>query len=44
PGRAGRAGRASYVGDRARGVEDPGAVGVALLFRALAEVTEPGSG
>ncbi|MFC4123063.1 DAK2 domain-containing protein [Nonomuraea zeae] len=32
-----RRGRASYVGDRARGVPDPGAVGVALLFQALAE-------
>jgi dihydroxyacetone kinase len=31
-----RRGRASYVGDRARGVPDPGAVGVALLFQALA--------
>ncbi|MEU8140960.1 dihydroxyacetone kinase subunit DhaL [Nonomuraea sp. NPDC048901] len=39
-----RLGRASYVGERARGVADPGAVGVALLFRALAEVEEPGSG
>ncbi|MEU7749977.1 DAK2 domain-containing protein [Nonomuraea sp. NPDC049158] len=38
-----RLGRASYVGERARGVADPGAVGVALLFRALAEVEEPGS-
>ncbi|MBT2232112.1 DAK2 domain-containing protein [Nonomuraea sp. NEAU-A123] len=39
-----RLGRASYVGDRAKGVADPGAVGVALLFWALAEVEEPGSG
>ncbi|WP_433514620.1 dihydroxyacetone kinase subunit DhaL [Nonomuraea sp. CA-143628] len=39
-----RLGRASYVGERAKGVADPGAVGVALLFRALAEVEEPGSG
>ena len=36
-----RRGRASYVGERARGVPDPGAVGVALLFTAIAEVYEP---
>ncbi|MFL1430763.1 MULTISPECIES: dihydroxyacetone kinase subunit DhaK [unclassified Nocardiopsis] len=36
-----RRGRASYVGDRAVGVPDPGAVGVALLFAALAQVYEP---
>ncbi|MEV1177493.1 DAK2 domain-containing protein [Nonomuraea sp. NPDC049784] len=37
-----RRGRASYVGERARGLPDPGAVGVALLFEALAAVEEPG--
>nr|WP_052397485.1 dihydroxyacetone kinase subunit DhaL [Streptomyces sp. NRRL F-5123] len=31
-----RRGRASYLGDRAAGVPDPGAVGVALLFTAAA--------
>ncbi|BBG03769.1 MULTISPECIES: DAK2 domain-containing protein [Pseudonocardia] len=36
-----RMGRASYVGDRAMGEPDPGAVGIALLFRAAAEVAEP---
>jgi dihydroxyacetone kinase len=36
-----RRGRASYVGEHAIGVPDPGAVGVALLFTALAEVYEP---
>jgi dihydroxyacetone kinase len=36
-----RRGRASYVGDHAVGVPDPGALGVALLFSALAEVYEP---
>ena len=34
-----RRGRASYVGERALGVPDPGAMGVALLFWALASVT-----
>lgn len=34
-----RRGRASYVGDHARGVTDPGASTVALLFEALAAVT-----
>ncbi|MEU9335364.1 dihydroxyacetone kinase family protein [Streptomyces sp. NPDC048290] len=38
-----RRGRASYVGDRALGVPDPGALGVALLFMALAQVYEPDS-
>jgi dihydroxyacetone kinase-like protein len=33
-----RKGRASYVGDRAIGHQDPGAVSSALLFEALAEV------
>jgi dihydroxyacetone kinase len=36
-----RRGRASYVGDRALGVPDPGALGVALLFTALAQAYEP---
>lgn len=31
-----RRGRASYLGDRAAGVPDPGAVGIALLFTAAA--------
>lgn len=31
-----RMGRASYVGDRAKGEPDPGAVGIALFFRAAA--------
>ncbi len=38
-----RHGRASYLGDRAKGAPDPGAVGVALLFAAVAEVAEPGA-
>lgn len=37
-----RRGRASYVGERARGLPDPGAVGVALLFEALAATEDPG--
>jgi dihydroxyacetone kinase len=36
-----RRGRASYVGEHAIGVADPGALGVALLFSALAQVYEP---
>ncbi|CAL9332920.1 L-erythrulose 1-kinase [Nocardiopsis dassonvillei] len=36
-----RRGRASYVGERAAGVPDPGALGVALLFSVLARVYEP---
>ncbi|MBC3192501.1 DAK2 domain-containing protein [Pseudonocardia sp. C8] len=36
-----RHGRASYLGDRAKGAQDPGAVGVALLFWAIAAVAEP---
>ncbi|ROO86168.1 dihydroxyacetone kinase DhaL subunit [Actinocorallia herbida] len=38
-----RMGRASYVGDRAQGHPDPGAVGIALLFwsRAAAESPSP---
>lgn len=36
-----RRGRASYVGERAVGVPDPGALGVALLFLVLARVYEP---
>jgi phosphoenolpyruvate---glycerone phosphotransferase subunit DhaL len=38
-----RMGRASYVGERAKGAPDPGAVGTALFFRALARVAEPGA-
>lgn len=38
-----RRGRASYVGEHAIGVPDPGALGVALLFAALAHVYEPGA-
>ena len=36
-----RRGRASYVGERAIGVPDPGALGAALLFTAIAQVYEP---
>nr|WP_030560015.1 dihydroxyacetone kinase subunit DhaK [Streptomyces aureocirculatus] len=36
-----RRGRASYVGDHAIGVPDPGALAVALLYTALADVHEP---
>ncbi|MFE1795988.1 DAK2 domain-containing protein [Streptomyces sp. NPDC059517] len=36
-----RRGRAAYVGDRALGAPDPGAIGVALLFWSLAGVAEP---
>lgn len=36
-----RHGRASYLGERAKGAQDPGAVGIALLFWAIATVTEP---
>ncbi len=36
-----RRGRASYVGEHAIGVPDPGALGVALLFTALSHVYEP---
>ncbi|MEU1183956.1 dihydroxyacetone kinase family protein [Streptomyces sp. NPDC005820] len=36
-----RRGRASYVGDHAIGVPDPGAFGVALLFTAFAGIYEP---
>ena len=36
-----RRGRASYVGEHAIGVADPGALGVALLFSALAHVYDP---
>ena len=38
-----RMGRASYVGDRAKGQPDPGAVGIALLFWSAATVTHPSS-
>ncbi|BCL25347.1 DAK2 domain-containing protein [Streptomyces aurantiacus] len=37
-----RRGRASYVGDRALGAPDPGAMGVALLFWSLAHVAGQG--
>ncbi|GAA4554080.1 DAK2 domain-containing protein [Pseudonocardia xishanensis] len=36
-----RRGRASYVGDRAKGEPDPGAMGIALLFWAAATVESP---
>ncbi|GAA2062966.1 dihydroxyacetone kinase family protein [Streptomyces albiaxialis] len=36
-----RRGRASYVGDHALGVPDPGALAVALLFTTLADTHEP---
>ncbi|MDN5916041.1 MAG: DAK2 domain-containing protein [Pseudonocardia sp.] len=36
-----RMGRASYVGERAKGEPDPGAVGIALFFWAAATVAEP---
>ncbi|MFF8812707.1 DAK2 domain-containing protein [Streptomyces pactum] len=36
-----RRGRASYVGDHAIGVPDPGALAAALLYVALADVHEP---
>ncbi|GAA5157452.1 MULTISPECIES: DAK2 domain-containing protein [Amycolatopsis] len=36
-----RMGRASYVGERVKGEPDPGAVGIALLFWAVATVAEP---
>ncbi|MFG3053630.1 dihydroxyacetone kinase subunit DhaL [Kitasatospora sp. NPDC048239] len=43
-----RKGRASYLGPRSVGHQDPGATSTALLFRALAEVTagraHPGAG
>ncbi|MFF5229706.1 dihydroxyacetone kinase subunit DhaL [Dactylosporangium sp. NPDC000521] len=38
-----RRGRASYVGERAVGAPDPGAIGIALLVREVAEAAEPGS-
>ena len=37
-----RRGRASYVGDRAIGSPDPGAVGIAMLLAAVAAVDDPG--
>ena len=40
---AARMGRASYLGDRAIGTPDAGAMGVALLFWALAVTRVPGS-
>ncbi|MEU6037980.1 DAK2 domain-containing protein [Actinomadura sp. NPDC047616] len=36
-----RMGRASYIGDRVKGEPDPGAVGVALLFWAVATAADP---
>ncbi|MFI6157083.1 dihydroxyacetone kinase subunit DhaL [Kitasatospora sp. NPDC051170] len=36
-----RKGRASYLGERSTGHQDPGATSTALLFRALATVTAP---
>ncbi|WP_433432543.1 dihydroxyacetone kinase subunit DhaL [Nonomuraea sp. CA-141351] len=36
-----RMGRASYVGDRAKGAPDPGAMGVAVLFWVVATVADP---
>jgi dihydroxyacetone kinase phosphoprotein-dependent L subunit len=36
-----RMGRASYVGERVKGEPDPGAVGIALFFRTVAEVADP---
>ncbi|WP_395294087.1 dihydroxyacetone kinase subunit DhaL [Kitasatospora hibisci] len=36
-----RKGRASYLGPRSVGHQDPGATSTALLFRALADVTRP---
>ncbi|MFD4868438.1 dihydroxyacetone kinase subunit DhaL [Streptomyces sp. NPDC058412] len=39
-----RKGRASYLGERSIGHQDPGATSSALLLRALADVAEPGEG
>ncbi|MFE6833885.1 dihydroxyacetone kinase subunit DhaL [Streptomyces sp. NPDC057705] len=39
-----RKGRASYLGERSIGHQDPGATSSALLFRALADVAEPVGG
>jgi dihydroxyacetone kinase phosphoprotein-dependent L subunit len=39
-----RKGRASYLGPRSVGHEDPGAASTALILRALAEVAEAGAG
>ncbi|MDX3539028.1 dihydroxyacetone kinase subunit DhaL [Streptomyces sp. MB09-01] len=39
-----RKGRASYLGERSIGHQDPGATSSALLFRALADVAEPVQG
>lgn len=36
-----RKGRASYLGERSAGHEDPGAASAALLFRALTEIIPP---
>ncbi|RII11799.1 PTS-dependent dihydroxyacetone kinase, ADP-binding subunit DhaL [Streptomyces sp. YIM 130001] len=39
-----RRGRAAYVGERAVGAPDPGAMGLALFFWSLAVVAEPDAG
>ncbi|MEV7106397.1 dihydroxyacetone kinase subunit DhaL [Streptomyces atroolivaceus] len=39
-----RKGRASYLGERSIGHQDPGAASAALLVGALTEATEPGAG
>ncbi|MEE1940832.1 dihydroxyacetone kinase subunit DhaL [Streptomyces sp. TRM 70361] len=39
-----RRGRASYLGERSVGHQDPGATSAALLFAALAETADTGSG
>lgn len=36
-----RQGRASYLGDRAVGAPDPGAIGIALFFWSIAQIAEP---
>lgn len=36
-----RMGRSSYLGDRAKGDPDPGAVGIALLFWSAAAIADP---
>ncbi|MFJ2561363.1 MULTISPECIES: dihydroxyacetone kinase subunit DhaK [unclassified Streptomyces] len=37
----GRQGRASYVGDHALGIPDPGAVAIALIYTVIAQTYEP---
>ena len=39
-----RKGRASYLGERSVGHQDPGATSSWLLLRSLAEAVEPGNG